>query len=125
MFRNRRKLILSIIGIAITITTIFYWLCYLASVQAAIIFNEVAVKQRVIKGTLTVETLNANVFGTVRFNNLVWKDDTGKILAIIPQGSFKVRPWDVITKRLSTETLTYIELKDAIVNINFDNKMYW
>ena len=125
MFRNRRKLILSIIGIAITIATVFYLLCYFASVQAVMIFNEVAAKQRVMKGTLTVETLSANVFGTVSFDNLVWKDDAGKILASIPQGSFKVKPWDVITKHLSTETLTYIELKDAVVNINFDNKMYW
>jgi len=125
MFRNKRRFVLSAISIAVAIIAIFYLLCYLASLQAARIFNEVVAEQRVMKGTLTVEALRANIFGTVSFDNLVWKDNDGTLLASIPQGSFKVRPFDIITRRFSSETVTYIELKDAALNINFDDKMYW
>ena len=125
MFRNKRRVVLSAISIAVAIATVFYLLCYLASLQAARIFNEVVAEQRVMKGTLTVEALRANIFGTVSFDNLLWKDDAGTLLASIPQGSFKVRPLDIITKRFSSETVTYVEIKDAAVNINFDDKMYW
>ena len=125
MFRNKRRVVLSAISIAVALATVFYLLCYLASLQAARIFNEVVAEQRVMKGTLTVEALRANIFGTVSFDNLLWKDDAGTLLASIPQGSFKVRPLDIITKRFSSETVTYVEIKDAAVNINFDDKMYW
>ncbi|MGE4590059.1 MAG: hypothetical protein AB7E34_10860 [Acidaminococcaceae bacterium] len=125
MFRNRNKLFLTIVVFVVTIAAVFYLLCYLASVQAARIFNEVVAEQRVMKGTLTVETLRANVFGTVSFDNLVWKDDAGNLLANIPQGSFKVKPWDVLTGGLNTKSVTYIELRDASINMNFDNRMYW
>ena len=125
MFRNKRRVVLSAISIIAALTAAFYILCYLASLQAARIFNEVVAEQRVMKGTLTVGVLRANIFGNVSFDNLVWKDDAGTLLANIPQGSFKVRPLDIITKRFSSETVTYVEIKDAAVNINFDDKMYW
>lgn len=125
MFRNKRRVVLSAISIIAALTAAFYILCYLASLQAARIFNEVVAEQRVMKGTLTVGALRANIFGNVSFDNLVWKDDAGTLLANIPQGSFKVRPLDIITKRFSSETVTYVEIKDAAVNINFDDKMYW
>ena len=125
MFKNKRWLVLSAISIAIILAAVFYLLCYLASLHAASIFNEVVAEQRVMKGTLTVEALRANIFGTVSFDNLLWKDDAGTLLASIPQGSFKVRPLDIITKRFSSETVTYIEIKDATVNMDFDDKMYW
>ncbi|MGL5205914.1 MAG: hypothetical protein ACRC8T_00175 [Acidaminococcaceae bacterium] len=125
MFKNKRKIILSLISIAVVITTLFYVLCYLASLEATRIFNEAVAEQHVMKGTMKVDALRANIFGTVSFENLVWRDETGRLLASIPEGYFQVKAWDVITKRLSTETLTYIELKDAEVNIDFDNKMYW
>ena len=114
MFKNKRRLVLSAISIAVALAAVFYLLCYLASIQAARIFNEVVAEQRVMKGTLTVEALSANIFGTVSFDNLVWKDDAGTLLASIPQGSFKVRPLDIITKRFNSETVTYVEIKDAI-----------
>ena len=125
MFKNKRRFVLSAISITFVLVALFYLLCYLASLQAARIFNEVVAEQRVMKGTLTVEALRANIFGDVSFDNLLWKDDAGTLLASIPQGSFKVRPLDIITKRFSSETVTYVEIKDAVVNINFDDEMYW
>jgi hypothetical protein len=101
----------------------FYGICYLASLKAAEIFNLVMAKQQVLQGSLTVERLSANLFGQVSFDGLVWQGPDGQEIANIPSGKFKVKPWDVVTQNLSTTSITYLELNEATVLLQFDNQM--
>ena len=108
---------------AVIFVIAFYGVCYLASLKAAEIFNREMAAQQVLQGSLTVERLSANLFGQVSFDGLVWQGPDGKEIANIPSGKFKVKPWDVVTRNLSTTSLTYLELNDATVLLQFDDRM--
>ena len=56
---------------------------------AAKIFNEAMLKQDMLKGTITVETIQANIFGEVTFNNLLWEHERGGTILEIPEGGSK------------------------------------
>lgn len=102
---------------------VFYALCYLASLQAADIFNKVVARQHVLEGSLTVERLSANPFGRVSFYNLVWTNPSGEQLAVVPEGYIHVRPWDIVTRNITTTTVKSVELDRAILNLNFNKDM--
>ncbi len=101
----------------------FYLICYLASLQAAEIFNVIADRQHVFQGKVTVEQLSANIFGRVTFANLVWTNPDGKKIASIPEGYIWVRPWDVVTRNFTTTTIKKVELNDAVINLDFNKDM--
>lgn len=67
---------------------------------AAMIFNQAMEEQDMLRGTITVEKLLADMTGQVTFEQLVWKDPEGNTLLYVPSGSFHVRPWDILTKIL-------------------------
>lgn len=87
------------------------------SYGAATIFNEVAAHQDMLRGSVRVEKLFAHINGHVRFEGLVWSDEVGNPVLIVPEGSFYVKPLDVLTGRLSSRSLTRLELTDAAISL--------
>lgn len=90
---------------------------------AAEIFNRVMQEQQMLKGTITIEKLSANIFGEVRFENLLWRDGRGGTILEIPEGSFNVRILDVVTKNFSSTTIESLTLKGASISLNLDENM--
>ena len=67
------------------------------SIGAAAIFNQVAAQQGMLRGSVHVEKLFAHINGHVRFEGLVWEDEAGNPVLVVPEGSFYVKPLDVLT----------------------------
>ena len=90
---------------------------------AAFIFNREMQKQTMLRGTITVETLMAHITGDVNFENLVWKEPDGDVILHIPEGSFQVRLWDVITRRFKATSIQHLTLKNAVISVRFNENM--
>ena len=88
------------------------------SIGAAAIFNRVAAQQGMLRGSVHVEKLFAHINGHVRFEGLVWEDEAGNPVLVVPEGSFYVKPLDVLTGRLSSRSLTRVELTDAAISLH-------
>lgn len=119
----KRKYIYIFLGIWALTTILYFTLCKIASEQAMLIFNKAMSTQKVLRGSVTLETLDADIWGRVEFKNLVWLDTKGQPVIHVPQGRFKVRPLDIITGSIDTETLKYLELDNALFAVRFNNKM--
>ena len=101
----------------------FYGMCVFLSYRAADIFNNVVAERQLFPGTVTVERLSATPMGTVSFDELVWKDEDGNLLANIQEGSFKVNLWDVVFRRIGTTTLTDLTIEKGYVHLYFNDQM--
>ena len=115
-----RKFFLKIFPLAVLI---IFVLLEFFSRGAATIFNDVMAEQKILNGTVTVEKISANIFGEVTFENFLWKDINGRTLLEIPEGSFKVKIFDVITKNFKTTTLEEIYLTDANISLHLTEDM--
>ena len=91
--------------------------------SAAAIFNKVMQEQQMFNGTITVEKIQANLWGEVTFNNFLWKDEHGGTILDIPEGTFKVRLYDILTKNFKSTTVQEISLRDANISLNLDENM--
>lgn len=90
---------------------------------AAFIFNREMEKQTMLRGTITVESLMAHMNGDVDFENLVWKEPDGDTVLQIPEGSFSVRLWDVITRNFKATSIAHLTLKNAVISLRFNENM--
>lgn len=90
---------------------------------AAKIFNEAMLKQDMLKGTITVEKIQANIFGEVTFNNLLWEHERGGTILEIPEGGFKVKILDIVTKNFQSTTIKDLYIKGAAVSLHLDENM--
>jgi hypothetical protein len=117
------KISAAVVAFIIVLSAVFYGLSYQATKQVVSIFNKTVSRQQMLEGTLKVGTLSANIFGVVSFENLAWNDDRGRVIAKIASGSFKVKPWDVITKHISVSTVTNIEINDGLLCLDFNERM--
>ena len=104
-------------------TVTYFTLCKIASDQAMLIFNKTMSAQKVLKGSVTLGSIDADIWGRVEFQNLVWLDIDGQPIVHVPQGRFKVRPWDIITRSISTSTIKELELDNALFAVRFNRKM--
>lgn len=102
---------------------VFLGFCVALRYKAADIFNHVAAERDVFHGTVTVEQLSASPWGTVSFKNLVWLDEDGTLLAKIPEGSFHVKIWDVVSRHIGTQTVTDVSIDNAYIHLFFDDHM--
>jgi len=91
--------------------------------SAAVIFNKVMAEQKMLNGSVTVEEIDANIFGEVAFKNLLWKDFRGNTIVEIPAGSFKVKIFDVVTRNFQSTTIQELNLTGAKVSLNLDENM--
>ena len=107
-----------------TAAAVLFILALSASHGAAFIFNRVMADQSVVKGTITINTLSADIRGRVNFTDLEWNTPDGKRILYVPSGSFRVNPWDfILHKRIKTTTLREITLNDSVVSVQFDKNM--
>lgn len=115
----------SFIGLVLIIlVVVFYLMSYIASLQAASLFNKIMADQKLLEGNIKVETLSANLFGRVTFTNLEWSDETGGNVVTIPEGTFRVKPRDVVFRQLKPSSITEAALMGANITLSFDDNMH-
>lgn len=102
---------------------IFFVILEIISHSAAAIFNIAMEEQNMLLGKITVKKIQANPFGEVTFTDLLWQDEKGGTILEIPEGSFKVKIFDVITKNFQSTTMEELSLKHANVSVTFDENM--
>lgn len=124
LFSKKIKIGLGVlIAVGILCVVGFFALAQLASRGAAFIFNKEMEKQDMLRGTITVDSIMGHVTGDVNFENLVWKEPDGDLILQVPEGSFHVRPWDVVTRSFKSTTVQKITLKNAVFSVRFDEDM--
>lgn len=123
LYKKHRRAAVKIFVILVAAVICFYGMCIFLSYKAADIFNTVVEKRELFPGTVTVERLSATPLGKVSFENLVWKDTEGRLLADIPAGSFKVSLWDVVWRRIGTTTVTEFTIDQGYIHLIFDDNM--
>lgn len=96
---------------------------FVLSRSAAMIFNHAMEDQTMLRGTVTVERLRANVLGEVSFKNLEWKDTEGETILFVPRGSFRARLYDVLTGNLKSTTIQELTLDGAVLSMALDDDM--
>ena len=116
---NRKKFLMTIPAIII----IIFIVLEIMSHGAAEIFNRVMAEQNMLIGKITVQQIKATPFGEVTFENLLWQDDMGGRIVEIPEGSFKVKILDIVTKNFQSTTIEELTLKNANISLNFDENM--
>ena len=124
LWAAHKKKIKIVAGAALLGVIVLAWLAYIASIHAAQIFNREIAKQHLLDGTITVERLVATPLGHVRFENLEWKGTYDNNRVSIPSGSFKVKPLDIVLRRISTKTIENLELNDADIELTFTPQMH-
>ncbi|MBO6039484.1 MAG: hypothetical protein J6P17_05980 [Acidaminococcaceae bacterium] len=102
---------------------LFIALAHLASGAAARIFNREMEKQTMLRGTITVESIMGHINGDVSFENLVWREPDGDLVLQVPEGSFHVRPWDIVTRNVKSTTIQQLTLKNAVISLRFNENM--
>lgn len=119
----KKKYIYIALSVWAFVTVTYFTLCKIASDQAMFIFNKAMATQNVLKGSVTLGGIDADIWGQVAFQNLVWLDTDGQPIIHVPQGRFKVRPWDIITRNIGTSTIKELELDNALFAVRFNRKM--
>ncbi len=102
---------------------LLYGLLEFTSRSAAYLFNRVMEDQETLQGKVTVESISADIRGNVEFENLLWTSPEGKPIVRIPEGSFQVSVWDVLTRHFRTTSLQRLELQHASVSLYLDENM--
>ena len=111
------------LGISAGIILILFATLKIFSMGATEIFNQAMQEQNVLKGKITVQKIQANIFGEITFDDLLWQDDRGGTILEIPEGSFKVKIFDVLTGNFKSTTIEKLDLNGANISINLDENM--
>lgn len=119
----QHKLYIAFIASALVLTSIYFWLCSLAGVKAAEIFNREMARQHLLEGNVAVDSISADMWGNVSFRGLKWLDAEGEPVVFVPDGRFKVKPWDVVTGRLQLSSLEEAEMNNPVIAIRFNKEM--
>ena len=102
---------------------LIYVLLELSSRSAALLFNRAMEEQEMLRGTITVERLSADITGEVRFQELLWTTPEGKPILRIPSGSFQVDLLDALTRHFSSASIRKLELQNASISLYLDENM--
>ena len=90
---------------------------------AAAIFNQSMMEQDMLKGDITAEKISANINGHVEFSQLQWHDPNGRLILYVPEGSFNVRLWDVVTGHIKSTTIQELTIRNATVAVRLAEDM--
>ena len=93
------------------------------SMSAAAVFNYAMERQNMLLGSVTAEKISADITGQVEFTNLEWKDMNGRQIIYIPDGSFRVRLYDILTKNFKSTTVQELTINDANISLRLDDDM--
>lgn len=118
LYKQGLKGLAAFISIGVVIIFILFTI---ASRGMGVIFNEVMASQSMMRGTITVSSLNAMPWGTISFEDLVWSDAEGNELLHVPSGKIRVSMWDVITRNFKASAIRSIELNDAVIVADLDD----
>lgn len=111
------------LSILALLTILYFSLCKIASDHAMLIFNKTMSTQKVLKGSITLGKIDADIWGRVAFQDLVWLDSNGQPIIHVPRGRFVVKPLDIITRSISVGTLKKVELDNALFAVKFNQNM--
>ena len=114
---------LMIFGMLFALFCLLLLVAKIMSYGAAELFNYAASRQEMLRGTITVESITANIHGGVTFEKLAWDDPAGNPILRVPSGSFKVDPWDVLRMRFVSTTIREITLESPAFAVYFDEEM--
>ncbi len=120
---NHPKLYIGLIIAVFAAVGTYFLLCRLASDKATEIFNREMQRQKVLEGSIAVESISADMWGNVGFRGLKWLDAEGEPVVFVPDGRFKVKPWDVVTNSLKLSSLEEAELNNPVIAIRFNKNM--
>lgn len=120
---QKLHIICIVLAVILLLTGWYFFLAQRASKQAAQIFNYFMNKQQVLIGQVTAEELSADIWGNVYFTQLKWDTPRGETLLEVPEGRLKIKPWEIVLRRASINTVEEIELHDAYLHLGFDEKM--
>ena len=109
-------------AIPVTIIVILITL-ELISRSAGAIFNYAMSEQTMFVGTITCEKIFPHINGRVEYENLDWRDKDGHVLLHIPEGNFRVRVWDIVTRNIKTTTMQEFTMKGAVVSLRLNEEM--
>ena len=117
------KLYIVLVVIALALTGAYFWLCRMAGDKALEIFNREMARQHLLEGSVAVESISADMWGNVGFRGLKWLDADGEPVVFVPDGRFKVKPWDVVTGSVKLGSLQEAELNNPVIAIRFNKEM--
>lgn len=100
-----------------------YILLELSCRSAALIFNHAMEEQDMLRGTITVDRLSADIAGNVSFQELVWTTPEGKPIIKIPSGSFQVDLLDVLIRHFNSRSIRSLKLQNASISLYLDENM--
>ena len=115
---------LRIFGLLLALFCLLLLVAKIMSYGAAELFNYAASRQEMLRGTITVESITANIHGGVTFEKLAWDDPAGNPILRVPSGSFKVDPWDVLRMHFVSTTIREITLESPAFAVHFDEEMH-
>lgn len=121
--RTHRTGAVRALGIVCAAAALFFACCWYLSFRAAEVFSRVAAERDLFPGTVTVEQIYADPLGRVEAKGVRWTGGDGTLLADVPQVKFRVKPWDVVTGRVGTMSVTDIAMDKAYVHLFFDERM--
>ena len=117
------KLYIVLVVIALALTGVYFWLCRMAGDKALEIFNREMARQHLLEGSVAVESISADMWGNVAFSGLKWLDADDEPVVFVPDGRFKVKPWDVVTGSVKLSSLQEAELNNPVIAIRFNKEM--
>ena len=115
---------LRIFGLLLALFCLLLLVAKIMSYGAVELFNYAASRQEMLRGTITVESITANIHGGVTFEKLAWDDPAGNPILRVPSGSFKVDPWDVLRMHFVSTTIREITLESPAFAVHFDEEMH-
>ena len=119
---NNKKL-KYIAGAAAILLLLIIFMLYNVSNNAAKVFNVLVSQQTIFKGKIVAEDLKCDLAGNITFNNLNWTTDNNEPIVKIPNGRIKFAIHDLLTMKVSPDTIKEIELHNAALRLLFDNDM--
>lgn len=118
-----KRYALYLFGLLVAIFVLILLAAKILSYGAAQVFNYAVTRQDMLRGTITVETITANIHGGVTFTNLSWDDPDGDPVLRVPEGSFKVNPWDILRGHFASTTVKELTLIKPAFAVEFDEDM--
>lgn len=118
------RYVLRIFGLLLALFCLLLLVAKILSYGAAELFNYAASRQEMLRGTITVESITANIHGGVTFEKLAWDDPAGNPILRVPSGSFRVNPWDVLRMHFVSTTIQEITLESPAFAVHFDENMH-
>lgn len=115
----KKKILLISLALILAVVGLLFYI----KTNAAQIANKAIADQNILQGRLTMQKLDADMLGNVTFEELLWLDSNGQIVAKIPRGKVHLSLSDALSGNFSTTSITKIELNKAVLSLVFDENM--